>query len=130
MAVFIVILTGKMIRSAGTKRGVTLVPMRFTACLLLTFSISTALAAGPMVLKARRMFDGRSDRVTQPGLVVVVAGKIQGAGVDAAVPAGAEVIDLGDSTLLPGFMDAHTHLSQEASDDWKQDRLDSLRKTI
>src|SRR5438067_10162978 len=106
--------------------GVTLVAMRFMACLLLTFGISSAFAAGPVVLKAGRMFDGKSDRVTTPGLVVVVAGKIQGTGVDAAVPAGAEVIDLGDATLLPGFMDAHTHLSQEASDDWKQDRLDRL----
>src|SRR5579859_3816367 len=105
--------------------------MRFMACLLLTFSISrAALGAGPVVLKARRMFDGKSDRVTTPGLVVVVAGKIQGTGTDAAAPAGAEVIELGDATLLPGFMDAHTHLSQEASDDWKQDRLDGLRKTI
>jgi len=44
-----------------------------------------ALAAGPVVLKARRMFDSKSDRVTTPGLVVVVAGKIQGIGADAAM---------------------------------------------
>jgi len=82
--------------------------MRFMACLLLTFSIrEPALPAGPVILKASRMFDGKSDRVTTPGLVVVVAGRIQGAGVGAASPAGAEVIDLGDATLLPGFMDAH-----------------------
>src|SRR6476646_1032925 len=105
--------------------------MRFLACLLLLFGTSAmALAAGPVVLKARRMFDGKSDRITTPGLVVVVAGTLQGIGADAAVPAGAGVIDFGDSTLRPGVMDAHTHLSQEASDDWKQDMLDGLRKTI
>ncbi|HEX6625570.1 MAG TPA: hypothetical protein VF064_17780, partial [Pyrinomonadaceae bacterium] len=78
----------------------------------------------PIVIKAARMFDGRSDRLVSPGLVVVVGGRIQSAGAGGQTPAGAEVIDLGDATLLPGFMDAHTHLSGESSEDWKQDELD------
>jgi len=99
--------------------------MRFLADLLFMFSISAAaLTAGPVIIKANGCSDGKSDRVTTPGLVVVVAGKIQGTGVDAAGAGRRQVIDLGDATLLPGFMDAHTHLVQEASDDWKQDRLD------
>jgi len=103
--------------------------MRYTAWLLLTLSIS-APAAGPVAIKAARLFDGKSDRLSMPGLVVVVAGKIQAVGQGAIVPAGAEVIDLGDATLMPGFMDAHTHLSFESSDDWNQDTLAGLRKTI
>src|ERR1051326_5661182 len=82
------------------------------------------------VLKAARMFDGKGSALSKPGLVVVSEGKIVAVGANAAVPAGAEVIDLGDATLLPGFIDAHTHLTSMYSDDWKQNTLDGLQKTI
>ncbi|MBZ5703118.1 MAG: amidohydrolase family protein [Acidobacteriia bacterium] len=87
-------------------------------------------AGKSVVLKAARMYDGKSAALVKPGVVVVSDGKITAAGPNAAIPAGAEVIELGDATLLPGFIDAHTHLSMEASDDWKQDRLDSLQKSV
>ncbi|HVF56638.1 MAG TPA: amidohydrolase family protein [Pyrinomonadaceae bacterium] len=83
-----------------------------------------------IVIKAARMFDGKSDRVVSPGVVVVSGGKIQSVGAGASIPAGAEVIDLGDATLLPGFIDSHTHETGEASDDWKQDELDAFKKTV
>jgi len=86
-------------------------------------------AAKTVVIKAARMFDGKGERVVSPGVVVVSGGRIQAAGPSVNIPAGAEVIDLGDATLLPGFMDAHTHLSGESSDDWKQDELDELKKS-
>ena len=82
------------------------------------------------VLKAARMFDGKSDALVKPGLVVVTDGKIAGVGSSAAIPAGAEVIDLGDATLLPGLIDAHTHLTGMYSEDYKQAELDRLQKTI
>jgi imidazolonepropionase-like amidohydrolase len=82
------------------------------------------------VIRAARLFDGKGERTVTPGVVVVRDGKIVSAGGDAPVPAGAEVIELGDATLLPGFMDAHTHLSGEASGDWNQDELDALKKPI
>ena len=100
---------------------------------LLFFSLAEAQPPNPtpkpMVIKAARIFDGRSDRVNSPGLVVVADGKIAAVGASATLPPDAEVIDLGDATLLPGFLDAHTHLSGEASYDWNQDKLDELRKT-
>lgn len=82
------------------------------------------------VLKATRMFDGKSDALVKPGVVVVTDGKIVGVGSGASIPAGAEVIDLGDATLLPGFIDAHTHLTIMYSEDYKQNRLDQLQKPI
>ncbi len=83
-----------------------------------------------IVLKAARMFDGKSNSLTTPGLVVITDNKITGVGSGASVPAGAQVIDLGDATLLPGFIDAHTHLTMMHSDDWKQRELDQLQKSI
>ncbi len=82
------------------------------------------------VLKAAAMFDGKSDTLLTPGLVVVSGGRIIGIGTSATVPAGAEIIDLGDATLLPGFIDAHTHLSFPFSDDYDRAELESLEKTV
>src|SRR5271155_266753 len=82
------------------------------------------------VLKAARMFDGKSNTITKPGVVVVSNGKIVGVGESAAIPAGAEVIDLGDATLLPGFIDAHTHLTMQYREDYSKALLDDLQKPI
>src|SRR5580692_2831810 len=82
------------------------------------------------VLKAARMFDGKSDGLVKPGLVVVTDGKIAGVGAGSSIPVGAEVIDFGDATLLPGFIDAHTHLTSMYSEDYKQSALDRLQKTV
>ena len=93
------------------------------------FFFSSALfAQNTYVLKAARVFDGKSDRVVQPGVVVVAGNTIQSLG--GAVPAGAHVIDLGDATLLPGLIDAHTHLTMEFNPDYNGQRLSNLTRTI
>jgi len=91
-----------------------------------------AASAAPktIVVKAAHLFDGKSDQVVSPGVVVVEDGKIKAAGARVTEPAGAEVIDLGNATLLPGLMDAHTHLTGESSNDWKKDELDRFKKPI
>lgn len=75
-------------------------------------------AAPVTVLRAAHLFDGRSGRMASPGVVVVRGERIVGVGADAQVPEGARVIDLGDATLLPGFIDAHTHIADDHDDDW------------
>jgi imidazolonepropionase-like amidohydrolase len=87
-------------------------------------------AGKTIVIKAARLWDGKSDRAVTPGVVVVSGGKIQAAGASATIPAGAEVIDLGDATLLPGLMDAHVHITGEGTDDYRQAYIESQQKPI
>ncbi|MBS0389090.1 MAG: amidohydrolase family protein [Proteobacteria bacterium] len=84
-------------------------------------SYAAADAPHAVVIKAARLFDAVSGKLREPGAIVVVGDKIQSVGGDVPVPAGAEVIDLGDATLLPGFIDAHVHLSDESSENWYRD---------
>jgi imidazolonepropionase-like amidohydrolase len=95
------------------------------ACSFLAAILVAAAARGAepetVVLKAARMFDGRGETVSSPAVVVVKGSRIEAVGSDLPVPAGARVIDLGDATLLPGFIDAHVHLTEEASDNWFRD---------
>jgi len=104
--------------------------MRSLLCVVLCTSTAAAAPTKTIVLKAARLFDGRSDQIVSPGVVVVQGNKIVAAGAKVAEPAGAAVIELGNATLLPGLMDAHTHLSFEMSDDWSKDLLAYLQTPV
>ncbi|HET6763741.1 MAG TPA: amidohydrolase family protein [Longimicrobiaceae bacterium] len=67
---------------------------------------------GTVVLRAARLVDGTGAAPVRDGVVVVTGDRIVavGAASSVQVPAGARVYDLGDATLLPGFIDAHVHL--------------------
>ncbi|MBZ5610556.1 MAG: amidohydrolase family protein [Acidobacteriia bacterium] len=96
----------------------------------LSFFFAAALASaqsGPIVLRAARLFDGKSDRVVSPALVVVLGDKIRSVGSQSEIPDGARTIDLGDATLLPGFMDAHTHVTMPHFDDYGKGMIYDMR---
>jgi imidazolonepropionase-like amidohydrolase len=72
-----------------------------------------AQSAGPItVVKARRLLDPRTGSVLAPAAVLIEGDKIKQVGTSSEIadPSGAKIIDLGSATLLPGLIDAHTHL--------------------
>ena len=84
----------------------------------------------PIVLKAARMFDGKSNALVQNAVVIIEGDKIVDAGSNLPTPDGAQVIDLGDATLSPGFMDAHTHLTADFSGNYSERRLQELDMNV
>ncbi|MGB0134524.1 amidohydrolase family protein [Dokdonella sp.] len=92
------------------------------AVFLLALANAPANAADPetVVLKAAHLFDGQSGKLQSPGVLVVRGKNIVGTGSGAEIPAGSRVIDLGNATLLPGYIDAHTHLTFDNNENWAQ----------
>ena len=90
--------------------------MKSCAAVVLSFFLSAFVFAQtqsqphPIVLHAARMLDVENGRIVSPGEVLVEGEKIAEAGQTVSHPAGAETIDLGDVTLMPGLIDAHVHL--------------------
>jgi imidazolonepropionase-like amidohydrolase len=88
----------------------------FTSSVLLLFSpilvcqSQPPASARPIVLHAARLLDIEAGRIAQPGEVLVEGERIREVGTSVPHPAGAQVIDLGDTTLMPGMIDAHVHL--------------------
>jgi imidazolonepropionase-like amidohydrolase len=70
-----------------------------------------------VALRASRMLDVKSGSMVHDAVVLIQDEKITAAGASLKIPAGAEVVDLGNATLLPGLIDCHTHLMARMSDD-------------
>ena len=118
----------------GSRTGIVFATIMFSGALG-TAAAQTASPTPPrgpavVAIRAARMFDGRSDREIENAVVLVEGSKIRDAGAGLPIPPGATVIDLGDATLLPGFIDAHTHITNEASDSWVSDFYVGLRRTV
>ena len=68
------------------------------------------VAAHAIVLHAARLLEVDTGRMISPGEILIEGERIAAVGPAVSHPAGSQVIDLGDTTLLPGLIDAHVHL--------------------
>ncbi|GGF04798.1 amidohydrolase family protein [Hymenobacter cavernae] len=85
--------------------------------LLLFRSIGLAVGQAPSnqpltAVKCGRLLDVRAGKVLPNAVVLIQGNRIQQVGTNLAIPAGAQVIDLGNALVLPGLIDSHTHLLQ------------------
>ena len=94
------------------------------AAMAITIAAQTPQPAAPKkvtVVKAARLIDGQGGAPMANPVVVVEDDRITRVGAGLPVPAGAEVIDLGGATLLPGLIDCHTHLTGQPGENYYDD---------
>jgi imidazolonepropionase-like amidohydrolase len=82
--------------------------------------------AQPVVLKATRLFDVTAGKMVTPGEIRVEGDRIVEVGAHVDHHAGAQVIELGDTTLMPGLIDAHVHLFLHPGEEDMQTVRESL----
>src|SRR3954468_19584209 len=101
---------------------------------LLALLTAAPLAERPpaqrILLRAARLFDARKGTLVEPGAVLVEGSRIVKVGADAKAEPSTETIDFGDLTLLPGLIDAHEHLTFEASASWFKDEVGLLQRPV
>src|SRR6202050_3740663 len=102
-------------------------PNKFAPCAILAFELASfgraplgaqtivsqpqpAPQSHPIILHAARVLDVESGRFLTPGEILIQSDVIKEVGTKVSRPPAAEVVDFGDSTLLPGLIDAHVHL--------------------
>ncbi len=91
--------------------------LKLTALFSLVLAGSATAQQPPIVVRAARMVDVTRGQLVAPAVLVISGDKIRSVGAS-DVPAGARTIDLGDLTLMPGLIDAHTHLTMDIAGDW------------
>src|SRR5690348_7109316 len=97
--------------------------MRALAVFLAGLTFASAAAAQPIAIRAGTLIDGRGGPPIRNAVVVVDSQRIVAAGTGIAIPAGTRVIDLSGHTLMPGWIDAHTHITAPVvgADGWEAD---------
>jgi imidazolonepropionase-like amidohydrolase len=88
-------------------------PVALAVCLS-----ASGLSAQTIAIRAGRLIDGYSDEPFANVTILVEKNRIAGIGKNLEVPANGTVVDLQDKTVLPGFIDAHTHIMSVGGDDY------------
>lgn len=88
-------------------------PPVFVVCLLVSSSFAQTIA-----IRAGRLIDGTGEKPLERVTILVEKNKILSLGRDLAISANATVIDLGNQTVLPGFIDVHTHIMYVGAADY------------
>jgi len=63
-----------------------------------------------VAIRAGKLIDGKSEKVVENIMIVIEGDKIASVTAGGSAPAGVEVIELSKATVLPGFIDTHTHV--------------------
>lgn len=88
----------------------------FVFAILLFSSVAAWAQTAPQrtIINAGRLLDVRTGHIVANQQIVIEGDKIISVGPAANTPAGAQVINLPNSTVMPGLIDAHTHLTGDA----------------
>ena len=84
--------------------------LAFALASLLISNFTAGQAPHRVAIRAGKLIDGKNDQPVENGLILIEGDKIVSVAAGGSAPAGAEVIDLSKATVLPGFIDTHTHV--------------------
>lgn len=100
----------------------------FLTLLLLIVSAASWSQQNNTFIKAGKLYDSKNNKLLENKLIQIQGSKIISIGEFESLPANSQVIDLTEYTVLPGLIDAHTHVlfSQDATEDFAEHSVHSL----